>query len=416
VTAHPTTNPRGRCFISYRRTRLDEVRRIINALHDHGVPTWQDETNLPEEPFESAIRELLDDPNLASGLLWITPDVEDSDIIRGVEIPGLALRAERHDGFNLHPVLAGGLSYHAGAAVTRTHRTLSDFGITNVPRVHTDPASDDDAATVGRRVLQRRIARIHAATPPGEPLIVNVHSRPPASHTPDAALTVNLLHHFTGRHATPDSWARILAAFEAIAQALDQHAHGRQVHFRGHLALPAATALGATFLATRRMEATWLQHTIGRPDTPYSLTIPGHPSGFTITTRDGHAAARDLAVLVSVNHNVIPAFQASTNPADFRGTIHTQPPQPDNHRFTEGDFTHPGEPTHLAHAIRAELLSTRSRYGQLGDIHLYIAAPAGLAFLLGQLLNTLGPIHTYELASPDTTGHYQPAVTLTPSG
>src|SRR5207237_7284399 len=135
--------------------------------------------------FESTIRELLQDPNLASGLLWITPDVEDSDLIRGVEIPGLVTRAERGDSFTLHPVLAGGLGYRQGAAVTRAQRTLADFGIVNVPRVHTDPVTDDDAATVTRRVLNRRIAGVHAATPPGEPLIVDVHTREPATHAPE---------------------------------------------------------------------------------------------------------------------------------------------------------------------------------------------------------------------------------------
>jgi hypothetical protein len=411
VTTQPvTTNPRGRCFISYRRTRLDEIRRVIHALHDRGVPTWQDEADLAEEPFEPAIRRLLDDPDLASGLLWITPDVEDSHVIRGVEIPGLAARAERRDGFNLHPVLAGGLGYRKGAAVTRTDRTLSDFGITNVPRVHTDPVTDDDAAVVAHRVLERRIASVHAATPPGEPLIVDLHTRPPAAHSPDAALTVNLLHHFTGRHAKPGSWPRILAAFEAIALAADVHAHGRPAHFRGHAALPAATALGATFLATRRLEPAWLQHTTGRPDATYSLAVPRQPSGFTVTTRDGHADARDLAVLVSVRHNVIPAFQASTDLPEFRGIVEARPPTPGRHLFVD-----PGEAADLAHEILDTVLDARTHYGKLGDIHLFIAGPNGLAFLLGQLLNTLGPVHTYEHTSPDAIGHYSPAVTLTPS-
>src|SRR6266545_1563219 len=113
--------------------------------------------------------------------------------------------------------------------------------------------------------------------------------------------------HFTGRHAKPGSWPRILAAFEAIAQAVATRAQGRPIYLRGHAGLPTATALGATFLATRWLETAWLQHTIGRSDAAYCLAVPRQPSGFTVTTRDGHVSARDLAVLISVNHDVIPA-------------------------------------------------------------------------------------------------------------
>ncbi len=412
VTPLPAaTNPRGRCFISYRRTRLDKVRRVIYALRDHGVPTWQDETDLAEEPFETSIRTLLNAPDLASGLLWITPDVEDSDMIRGVEIPGLVARADRGDGFNLHPVLAGGLGYRKGAAVTRTERTLADFGIINLPRVQTDPVTDDDAAIVARRVLERRIASVHAITPPGEPLIVDVYTRAPAAHSPDATLTVNLLHHFAGRHTKPGSWPRILAALEAIVQTVAARAHGRPVHLRGLVGLPTATALGAAFMATRPLDAAWLQRTKGRPDAAYGLAVPRQPSGFTVTTRDRHAGAHDLAVLVSVNEDVIPAFQASAALPDFRGLVEARPPTPGSHLFAD-----PGEAADLAHDIIDKVRAARTHYGRLGDIHLFIAGPAGLAFILGQLLNTLGPVHTYEHISPDTVGYYSPAVTLTPSG
>jgi hypothetical protein len=36
---------------------------------------------------------------------------------------------------------------------------------------------------------------------------------------------------------------------------------------------------------------------------------------------------------------------------------------------------------------------THSAYGQ---IHLFVATPAGIAFMAGQLLNTFGEVQTYE--------------------
>ena len=88
-----TTNPFGYCFVSYRRTRLAEVGALVRALHELGVPTWQDLHDLDERPLEATLRSVLADPNIASGVLWITPEVAHSAIITDIEVPGLAGRA-----------------------------------------------------------------------------------------------------------------------------------------------------------------------------------------------------------------------------------------------------------------------------------------------------------------------------------
>jgi hypothetical protein len=43
-----------------------------------------------------------------------------------------------------------------------------------------------------------------------------------------------------------------------------------------------------------------------------------------------------------------------------------------------------------------------------------MAAPAGLAVLIGQLLNTFGAIQTYEHVVADGSGRYRPAALLRP--
>ena len=56
-----------------------------------------------------------------------------------------------------------------------------------------------------------------------------------------------------------------------------------------------------------------------------------------------------------------------------------------------------------------------------GKVHLmprdreWWAVPAGLAMLIGQLLNTLGPVQTYEHISTEGVGVYVPSSLLTPS-
>ena len=47
-------------------------------------------------------------------------------------------------------------------------------------------------------------------------------------------------------------------------------------------------------------------------------------------------------------------------------------------------------------------------------MHLFMAVPAGLAVLIGQLLNTFGSVQTYEHVTVDGSGQYRPAALLRP--
>ena len=105
------TDPTGRSFLSYRRSRLSEAQTLIAYQHDIGIPTWQDIENLDEEPTEDAIRSVLSDSNTANAVMWLTPDVAESSMIRRVEAPLILNRHNRGDEFFVVPVAAGGLSY-----------------------------------------------------------------------------------------------------------------------------------------------------------------------------------------------------------------------------------------------------------------------------------------------------------------
>ena len=57
------TDPTGRSFLSYKRSRRDEAALLIQAQHDHGIPTWQDVRDLVSVPTEDELRRVLADPN-----------------------------------------------------------------------------------------------------------------------------------------------------------------------------------------------------------------------------------------------------------------------------------------------------------------------------------------------------------------
>lgn len=85
ITNNAPTNPTGCSFLSYRRSRLHEAELLIQAQHELGIPTWQDVKDLDEGPTESAIREVLNNPNTANAILWLTPEVQDSDFIQHID-------------------------------------------------------------------------------------------------------------------------------------------------------------------------------------------------------------------------------------------------------------------------------------------------------------------------------------------
>jgi hypothetical protein len=243
------------------------------------------------------------------------------------------------------------------------------------------------------------------------PLAVDIFTRGPVTHRVEAALTVDFTHRFAGRRAAPSSWHdHILPSLNAIFGETARRATDRPVQFRGLIGLPTAVALGVAALAPGAMSATWMQHTPGHAPAAYSLGEGRRPSGFRVALRDHHSDAADLAVLVNISENTVPALRATAGLPEFRGWVLADPPGPHPYLFPGAS-----EAVDLAYEVISTMRSARSRYGRVGNVHLFIAGPVGFAFLLGQLLNTFGTVQTYEHVSDHGVGHYIPAVALRPA-
>lgn len=407
------TDPTGRSFLSYRRTRLHEARLLIEAQHDVGIPTWQDLSDLGEGHTDAVLRDALADDSIASAVCWLTPDVENSDIIARTELPCILKRVEQNDGFFMLPVAAGGLDYPDVARVAGTYSGTHDLSQWNVHKVASDPITTIDAASLARQVLKHRLKAISKRLAPGEPLRLVLNTRKKPAFEPGVALSLDWTHRFDGRMANPrEAWTEYLVpALETVAQSCEQHAAGRPIIAEGLCALPAAVALGSAFLAPRRMSLAWRQNSPKRSPDIWSLNREIEASGFTAEIRNGTVSANDVALLVSVASNVEPAFAASRPqlPA-FRGmAVVTRP----------GNYPHdidtPGKAAHIVQVIAEALRQTRDSLQPRGAVHLFLAVPAGLAMMIGQTLNTFGVIQTYEHIGTDATGVYEPAARLSPS-
>ena len=69
----------------------------------------------------------MSDPDIANAILWLTPEVQDSEMIRRVEAPLIIKRYRKQDGFFVIPVAAGGLTYDLAADVVGEFIGIEDL-------------------------------------------------------------------------------------------------------------------------------------------------------------------------------------------------------------------------------------------------------------------------------------------------
>jgi len=405
------TDPTGRSFLSYRRARSAEAALLIAAQHDHGIPTWQDTRNLGTVPTEDELRRTLADPSTANAVLFVTPEVEKSPVIREVEIPRIMKRAEANDEFFVVPLAAGGLDYARAANVSSNHLSAQNLADWNMQKVPAPTLTAEHAAAIAERVLIQRLQALQKHLAHGDPLRVGMFARRPPAIESGVALTLNWFPRFTGKEASPKIWQEtLLPSLARIANAVRQHAPGHPVQAFGLPTLPAAVALGSAFLSTGAIKLSWEQVTPGQPNQLWSLDASRTATGFGYRIFSKDAGARDVAVLVSVADNVEPLFAAhQRNPPPLRALVRIERPGSYPHHIAT-----PGEAADIALTVRDGLREARREYGNIGTVHLFIATPAGLAVLIGQLLNTFGAVQTYEHMLTDGSGEYKPAALLTP--
>ena len=407
------TDPTGRSFLSYRRSRSEECARLIASQHERGIPTWRDVDDLNTEPTETELRKVLRDDGIANVVLWISPETAGSQMMRNVEAP---IAFERHgwdDGFFVVPVAAGGLGYQDAAEAIRNSVSLSNVANWNTIKLEADPATDADIARVANQILKQRLRAIDARVPEGAPLRISFNTRRAVGPQPGSALIIDWSHRFGGdynREASAADWQRkLLPALTDVKKAIEQIVPHRQLLVSGFASLPAATALGCELMATSGIDTAWEQRMPDANVQTWSLKCGREDAGFLANTRDGELGSDDLAVLVSVNNDVTQAVASSEGEiGPFRAYVHLNRDDSRQGAVLET----PGQAVDLARKTIEAARRARGEYAIGGRVHVFMAVPAGLAMLVGQLLNTLGPVQTYEHIQSNPIGIYRPAALL----
>lgn len=201
-------------------------------------------------------------------------------------------------------------------------------------------------------------------------------------------------------------WEQVL--FPALARARDElsaHAGGAYIDFRGKLPLTAALAVGMTFPEVGGYKFRAEQPTRGEN---YLWRSDARPSErtFRVTEQEGDEKAKDILVTLALTgpaHEDVRVLSEQL-PGVLKALVYAEP---DN---GPGDGSITGDHDAVAFAIRAKELirGSRNKY-RAARTHLVLYAPATFCLFLGQRLNAVGEIITYERTAP---GGYQLSVIL----
>jgi hypothetical protein len=362
---------------------------------------------LDDEHIENELKRVLNDDATANALVWLTPDVRQSVVIQRVELPLIQDRARRGDGFFVVAVAAGGLVRGDVDRVVETALTTHDWSEWNLREVRGDPIELDEAFDLAKHTLEKRLRAIHSYLSTSLPLTVLLYTRTMAPKGTGASLVLDWSARFHGREAPSETWGRhLLPAAEAVAEAVGTFAAGRSVEAAGQASLSAAAAFGYAFMIPRGIDVNWKQRMPSGEDEQWSLRRNRTDSGFNVESQGKEIGADSLAALVSVSSNVEPAFAASKPVLPkFRAILHGKL---DPLHSIVG-----GEAIDVAQKVSQSIREARVEFkGLQGKIHLFMSAPVGLAMMIGQLLNAVGPVQLYEHRGDSAVGSYVPSVLL----
>ncbi len=383
------TDPTGHVFLSYKHEQMETANFLQTELERHGVPMWRDIFDLKPEPLRDEIVDQLEHPETASGIVLVSEGVADSAIILNDELPGLKTRWDADSEFFVVVVPCPDIDVRDAKSILNEAPLLHDFSAWKT--LPLEATTTEAAADIVDAVLTERIEQIDGYLPAGEPLDCSLDTYEPPAHEIDPAIALDWSTSFTHGPPSKAEWnQRLIPALATVTDALSQNAPGRSLRFRGQTCLPAAFAAGYFLPVERRISASWRQPSGPDDATEWTLDIEGEHSGVNGELQRQPNHGSELAVIVNITADVEPEVnQMHAELPDFNGVLRLTPEDGPDIQLTSA------EAVHAADVFRTEVRSAIKTLPTTSTIHLFMAVPAGLAFLFGQKSNTLRPIQTY---------------------
>jgi len=178
------TDPMGDVFLSYRHSHQHLAAALDQSLREHGIPIWRDVRDFGPDPLQEQIIEDLTDSGLAGGIVLVTEDVADSEIILEVELPRLYERWQADEELFVVVVLAPDVGYDDAERILAESPSPHDFSQWYMESLEDGEDTDSLPAfdAVVAAVLERRLEAIHDALGDDKPVECSLDTYDPPAY------------------------------------------------------------------------------------------------------------------------------------------------------------------------------------------------------------------------------------------
>ena len=400
------TDVTGSVFISYRRSPArakgdEEALQVRNALRDRGVPTWRDLDDLKPVPTNNDLIATITSEATAGAVLLVSPEVEESQMIRVVEAPNILERFRQGDGFFIKPVLID-LHYSDVDRVLGLAGVFQPIRNFDIHRIESKSLDADDAREIANAVLKQRLEAIRAHHP-NQAVSIGLYSR----RSPSAeglTLCHDVTPYFTNRDALPLAYAKIEAALFDAASALAATDNRISVVARGNAALPLGVLFGAVY-SPFVFDLVWKQSAPWGELENWSIKSDVAQVATTVHYAEDDLTSEDLLLAVSINAVVDYAAAEYVAAANLSPRAMISIGLADG-PLKRGETITPQQGLKIARDAldAARTLKDRLRMKR-ANLHLFLSCPLALAVLIGQDLNTFGQCFVYEHFSERTPAY-----------
>lgn len=404
----------GPVFISYRQSDGTQQAEVLeNLLRAAGLVVWRDRVDLRPGTTTDRLEQALTQ-GLSAGVLVVTPEIVDSEIVRERELPRL-LELDRDPAFSLciankvaRPRSRRKCDYDAPDRLLRLApaRTLADKKQANVlaPEGEIEIVRD----LLMHRVEQRR-PQIRAE---GRDFTIRVQSRPDpfAVDSDDDDLHLRIKAATEGRLPSAEGLDLLRRTLPLTGDAVFA-AGAKRVQISGGAHLSIGLALGAAFPETKIGNLTVLDV---RRDSWASTPSADDPITTGLTS-----AKLSTGTARSTETSRIAVFVTLTPAPDREAFERLVADSPEGFAEVEilsttgSDRMDSREAGRLSQAVAGHIKNLSANSGR-AEVHLAFHGPFAMAVLIGRYLNTLRTV-VYEWDGDMTNGpRYQAALVLEP--
>jgi len=385
----------NKIFLCYHSKFRDQVAALSTELRLRGLTPWLDYERgfAVGDNTSSEARRVIGDAGETFGLLlYASPEAVGRTFIKKIELDA-AIRRKQDDPDFVLTVLTDGLGFedfrrqskeHLGDDLTKYHggsiREKDPEGIRTLPL---RPQFQEFA----RMVLAKRLQVLLCHAPDTAEPVVNLNfcTRDALPPSPDDHLFIDATALLREDSASGEAWSRVLEGLRDVKEEVRRHIAKPRIRVRGSKHLTAAFLLGRMFppptageLLIQQGEELWSSCATPQASAPLSVQFedddPGSDRLFVEIDVLGRSVRDGVRRLIQERSIMAMASLRLSAPASTLDASSANA---------------------MAQQIRQEIdkvCQTR----QVGEIHLFCAAPQAFLMLMGRHSNTTVPVQLYE--------------------